>query len=234
MRSNPVMIPAMRSWCRVTKRPIARPPGRCVVVNTSCRKLAWSVSRTQEWRYTRHFARRSRNHRAGPTPSRFLPRVFDIATIWLRLRRAGIFVVFRVFVISRRDKPSTRQWPAPRLEAEGHEEQPERKGNRGQGDRSAQAAEIGDASADQKHHRTPDESAGRADKRNSAGTAFRRVLLGYPQRIHCEVRAADTEKEYQHEEPRQRVRRHIKHVPECDGHADAPRGRVAPYRQPPR
>src|SRR5437667_6713125 len=29
----------------------------------------------------------------------FLPLVFDIATIWLRLRRAGIFVVLRAFVI---------------------------------------------------------------------------------------------------------------------------------------
>src|SRR5207249_125021 len=74
------------------------PPGRCGVVHTSCRKLACSVSRPQEWRYTRHFARRSRNHRAGPTPSRFLPRFFDIATIWLRLRRAGFFVALRAFV----------------------------------------------------------------------------------------------------------------------------------------
>jgi len=30
----------------------------------------------------------------------FLPLVFDIATIWLRLRRAGIFVVLRAFEIS--------------------------------------------------------------------------------------------------------------------------------------
>src|SRR5438876_11973651 len=30
----------------------------------------------------------------------FLPLVFDIATIWLRLRRAGIFVVLRDFVMT--------------------------------------------------------------------------------------------------------------------------------------
>jgi len=70
--------------------------GKHIMPETGVERFTYSG----EWRYTRHFARRSRNHRAGPAPSRFLPRVFDIATIWLRLRRAGFFVALRVFVMN--------------------------------------------------------------------------------------------------------------------------------------
>ena len=87
-----------------------------------------------------------------------------------------------------------------------------------------------DARADEEHHRHADEAADRADERDRAGAAVGRVLLGQPQRVEREVRAAEAEEEDAARRTTSARRAQVEHVAEGDDDADAHEREVDRHR----
>ena len=92
---------------------------------------------------------------------------------------------------------SSGQRLPPCLDRERQKKDAEYKHSGGDRNGHAETAVSLNCGADEKHHGDADEAADGADEGDGAGAAVGRVLLGQPQRVEREVRAADAEEENQ-------------------------------------
>src|SRR5256884_479522 len=135
----------------------------------------------------------------------------------LLARRNGETRGCKIRAISQWEKPSMRlrsyflrraalggQAFSASFRAERNEQQADRKGDRGHGDRSSQRAVAFDAGAHEKCYPGACKTRERGRKGKCAGAALRRILLRQPERVHGEIGAAQPEKEKTDKKPRKR------------------------------
>src|SRR5580658_5973416 len=94
-----------------------------------------------------------------------------------------------------------RQRLAGCLKTERKQEKPQDERDRGKSDRNTDGVTMRDSRANHEGKTRADESADRRGKCERAAPAGGRILLRQPQRVHGEIRAADSKKEEADEKP---------------------------------